>query len=206
MLIKTRKGNPWNVDKEGPCKALILRYANCSLRCNVCYAQRYAYLNPAGKDIKPFSVEACLQNLHNSSEEIGWIKIMGGEPLIDENRSMQTAKIAVEALRHLSKHKTGPISKVVIQTNGLWLAKTSLMQIKRFIRTLKHGLSAFNSGRVVIEISFKGPNVGDADLYALSMRSSFTSTVFTHQLQGFKNLLREIVNEVWQDGVCSLAL
>ena len=205
VLIKTKNGELWHNDREGSKEALVLRYANCSLRCYLCYAQRYAYLSTNNDDVKSSNVTNCIQSLRGLSAEAAWIRIQGGEPLINDERSTETAQIAAESLKYLSENRTYNEPRVVIQTNGLWFAKTSIDKVKRFVSTLKNALESVDFGRIVIEISFKGPNIGDANLYALSRASSITS-VFAHQLQAFKNLIEEIKCEVWQDEVHRLAI
>lgn len=206
VLIKSSNGKLWHEDREGSHEALVLRYANCSLRCYICYAQRYAYLNIGGRDVISCSVDQCIQGLRTISAEVAWIRIQGGKPLISDSRSTETAQIAAEALKYLSEHGTCDEPKVIIQTNGLWFAKTKSDRIKEFVDTLKKTLQSVDCGRIVIEISFKGPNIGDANLYALSRISSVTSTVFIHQLQGFKSLFNEVMSQVWQNGIYRLAI
>jgi uncharacterized Fe-S cluster-containing radical SAM superfamily protein len=206
MLVKTSNGQLWHKDREGSQEALVLRYAACSLRCYVCYAQRYAYLNIDDKDVKSADVKQCLQSLRNLSERVAWIRILGGEPLINDERSIETVQMVAESLKYLSKNGTSDEPRVIIQTNGLWLAKTNLDQIKIFVNGLKNGLLAIDSGRIVIEMSMKGPNIGDANMYALSKVSNVTSTVFVHQLQAFKNLIEVVTEELWQHKIHSLAV
>jgi organic radical activating enzyme len=205
VLIKTKNGELWHRDREGSKEALVLRYANCSLRCYLCYAQRYAYLSASNDDVKSSNVEECIQSLRGLSAEAAWIRIQGGEPLINDERSTETARITAEALKYLSQNRTYNEPRVVVQTNGLWFARTSIDRVKRFVSTLKKALESVDFGRIVIEISFKGPNFGDANLYALSRVSSVTS-VFAHQLQAFKNLAEEIKCEAWQDEMHRLAI
>jgi len=206
VLIKTSNGQLWHKDREGSQEALVLRYANCSLRCHICYAQRYAYLNINDKDVKSSDVDHCIQSLRDLSAEVAWIRILGGEPLINDERAAETALLAVESLNYLSKHGKRNEPKVIIQTNGLWLAKTDPDNIKRFVNTLKNCLQSVGSGRIVIEVSLKGANTGDANLYALSRKSYVTSTVLPHQLEGFENLVNEVAQEVWQNKIYSLAV
>jgi hypothetical protein len=162
-------------------------------------------LSTNNNDVKSSNVEDCIQSLRNLSAEAAWVRIQGGEPLINDERSTETAQIAAESLKCLSENRTHSEPRVIIQTNGLWFAKTSIDKVKKFVNTLKNALESVDFGRIVIEISFKGPNIGDANLYALSRASSITS-VFAHQSQAFKNLIEEIKCEAWQNGIHRLAV
>jgi len=206
VLLKTCNRGLWEYNREGPHGAIILRYADCSLRCHICYAQRYAYLNIYDKDVESANLEECITGLRDLSETAGWIRIQGGEPLLNDRRSFATAKIAVESLEYLSKHSPYPTPRVIIQTNGLWLSGISLKKIKDFVRILKDGLLSIERGRVAIEVSIKGPNSEDANLYALSKPSDVTSTVLSHQIVGFKKLTETVAEKAWRDKQYGLAV
>lgn len=206
MLVKKCNRGLWEFNKEGSHGAIIFRYADCSLRCHICYAQRYAYLDVYGKNVESVRVEECIDALRNLSEQAGWIRIQGGEPLIDEKRSAATGRMATESLLYLSQHSPYNNPRVIIQTNGLWFANADLQKIQEFVETLKKGFLSVERGRIILEVSFKGPNEKDANLYALSKPSDVTSTVLHHQKIGFEKFIKTVAEEVWQEKEYRLAV
>jgi len=206
MFLKTKNGKVWHVEREGFHRAMVLRYSNCSLRCNICFAQKYAYLNTQ-KNVVHRSVEQCMRELRQIDlSAVGWIRILGGEPLLDDARAVETTQVISECLEYLHESNNQTIPRIILQTNGIWLAKTDIAQIKRLVKSFANTVARAGTSRVVIEISFKGPNVGDSNLYALSQVSPLTSSVLTDQLDGFMAFTYQLEETAWRRGLNNIAI
>ena len=188
FAVKKSKIEPWEINREGNYGALVLRFAGCSLRCFMCYSQSYAYLNKLDRSV-------------------GWARIQGGEPLLDDKRSEATAILAGEALKCMV-HGNSPYvnPRVIIQTNGIWLGNASTERITKVVEILVNSLQSLNKGRIIIEISFKGSNAEMANAFALSRPSPYVDNVLSTQINGFNKLLRIINKHAWKLGIDRLAI
>lgn len=203
--VKEKEENyaPWDnrVKQE-----LVLRYWFCSLRCYLCYSQRIAYLErPSEKEC--FSFQDCVNALKNFSGSIRWVRIQGGEPFLGDTRPLFTARISVEALKQLLKSGRfrDPNPRIIIQTNGIWFGQVDLGKIKEIVEKIHQSLSEIEEGRVIFEISFKGPNHRIANEYAKS-EGIPVEDVLQLQLKGFFQILEAIENVAWSNGDTRMAV
>lgn len=206
VALSPSKGELWERNREGKHGALVVRFANCYLRCHLCYAQDYAYLGGERRMVKAVTLNDFARELAQKGGRAGWIRIQGGEPLMDcENRALATAQLALTGLRWLIEHSPYENPRVVIQTNGIWFGLADEDRITEFVKQLAHGVKEVGRGRIVVEISVKGPNKQDAARYALSLAAE-VSAVLELQVAGFEKLAKVVKDVAWAVGVSGLAI
>ncbi|MDH5483393.1 MAG: radical SAM protein [Candidatus Bathyarchaeota archaeon] len=194
---------PWEINTEGRGGALVLRYWGCSLRCALCYSQAYAYLDTGGSRVTHVaSLKDVISALKDPAElrksvrfSVAWTRIQGGEPLIDENRTLATALFSEASLKWMLKQKDVGNPRVVIQTNGMFLGECSDDCLNKFISMLKKGLPKTMKGRIAIEVSFKGGNPETAQRYAASL--PLKTKILRTQVTGFFRLLKAVSALSW---------
>ncbi|MGB9695577.1 MAG: 4Fe-4S cluster-binding domain-containing protein, partial [Caldisericaceae bacterium] len=177
-------------------KALVVRYADCNLKCPLCYAQSYAYAfnQSSSRTIKDFSDQDAKQAITNFGDKYNWVRIQGGEPLLNRNRALFTTELVGIALGHLNQgHSVYDNPRVVIQTNGVWLGNAIQTDLDNFLNSLIQQVDKFEKGRVIIEVSFKGANHSIAQAYG----GLTTRNVFDDQKQAYWNVKNIFVNRVW---------
>jgi len=199
-IKKTESGKnylPWETNKEGPFGALVLRYWGCSLSCAICYAQSYAYLNMERSRVKGnFSVEECEESIKNLSQSVGWTRIQGGEPLLDYDRAIFTAKLCGISLKYMGDNSRYETPRVIIQTNGLWLGKEHRERLNLFFEELLKQTEHNPEGRIIIELSLKGSNKETIKLYADTLGRY--DDIFEIQKEGFYKLMGFFKELVWK--------
>ncbi|MEM2227081.1 MAG: hypothetical protein QXY42_07005 [Candidatus Bathyarchaeia archaeon] len=200
--------SPWEHNEgEGGNGALLLRFAGCNLRCYLCYAQAYAYLgSKSSRRVITTNLEGCIGALESFRGKVGWGRIQGGEPLLGRERALATANLATAALRRIIENGCPyGIPRVVIQTNGIWFSTAGEGELSDFLRAMARGLKGIE-GRVAIEVSFKGPNLHDANSYAISKPDAEVPDVLGMQAKGFEKLVRAVEEIAWRDGVHSISV
>ncbi|GEM_PF-2767244 len=128
---------PWNIEDE----TLVVRYANCQLKCPICYAAGPSYVHRLYNYPTPFrstkrvsivqqltyaSLDDYLGNFTDMNEVIDklcnkkYVRMQGGEPLLNRHRLELTARMSIDMLKFALTHDV-PKLVVVIQTNGIYL-------------------------------------------------------------------------------------
>ncbi|MEM3504412.1 MAG: 4Fe-4S cluster-binding domain-containing protein [Nitrososphaeria archaeon] len=198
FAVKGNANSPWELNEEGgnKKKALVVRYAECNLKCPLCYAQSYAYAfnQSSSRTVRDFSDQNAKQEITNFRDKYNWVRIQGGEPLLNRNRALFTAELVGIALGHLKQgHSVYNNPHVIIQTNGVWLGNAVQTDLDSFFNSLIQQVDKFENCRVIIEVSFKGANQSIARAY-----SGLTNgNVFDDQKQAYWNLKNTFVNKVW---------
>ena len=198
----------WHLNNEGPHKALVLRFTGCSLRCPLCYSQRYAYIDPEGSKTRHYSLEECIKQLKSIQESAGWVRIQGGEPLLNDERALFTAYLLPHVMDYMTLRGKGyERPRIIIQTNGLWFNTGSKNTLQKFTDKINEGLNRNPLVKLAIEVSFKGPNGMDADAYGLSRNSEYVKPgkVFISQVSGYRSI-EEHLKKYWERGVSDISL
>jgi len=187
--------SPSELNKEGNGLALVLRYAGCQLRCPLCYAWRYAWDARNAYEYDLDEVITSLGKLKSVAEKpVVWVRIQGGEPLLNYSRIQSTIKYAGKAIKEI--HLTGlnyyPTTRAVIQTNALVFNELNSKQIDKISDNLKETCFRIaDSGRIIFEISFK---------------SSKNSSILHSQISAYNTLLNKILIPLWESGIDNVAL
>lgn len=191
--------SPFELNNEGPRgkgQALVLRYADCNLRCPLCYAWKYAWLPTNGFR---YDVEKSVQALTNLPTEIEdkrkivWVRIQGGEPCLNYNRILFTVRFVAQSLKTIHDHGLNyyPNTRAVIQTNGIKFSSLDKQQIAAIREQLENQVSSLDRGKIVFEFSFKSSN-DQATLAA--------------QLLGFRTLSNELLLPLLEKGLDNLPI
>jgi len=187
---------PWESNNEGLYGAIVIRYWGCSLSCAICYSQAYAYLDEGGGRKKVnFSIEECEKSINDVSQSVGWTRIQGGEPLLDFERAIFTAKLCGVALKFMENNSPYNNPRVIIQTNGLWFANENEDKLKPFFEELLKQIEQTSKGRIIIELSIKGTNKEIIKKYADT--KNMHKDVFEIQKEAFHRLTRIFENLIW---------
>jgi len=200
-LKKNKSLGSWNIEKE----TMVVRYCNCNLKCPICYAAGPSYLHYLIGSKKPVSTKSNSYPIYlkysccaewklplNLLRRKRYVRIQGGEPLLNSYRSKLTAKIIIDFLNMLRKYS---IEKcvAVIQTNGCWLGYKeenaidfleSLVNFAKDIgidKKIKEGLYY----RIAIEISYKAPNPDDFSIFS----GTGIPSLWRNQVNAFWNLI-----------------
>ncbi|ADI73376.1 Radical SAM domain protein [Methanohalobium evestigatum Z-7303] len=200
---------PWEINNEGQHGALVLRYRDCNLSCYLCYFQPYAYLNrTTSRRPVTSSLETCVNQLNNLDRSIGWVRIQGGEPLLNDSRSKSTSILAGEVLNHIVSNNLSSYEnpRIIIQTNGIWLGNASVDKIDEFVQKIVEYLENVGYGKIVLEISFKGSNREMANSYAKSINTTNVDDVLATQISGYNKLHESIKNNAWDNDINRLAI
>ncbi len=205
-IFDKRRYGGWDYNNEGPYKAIVLRYADCSLRCHLCYSQRYAYLETKKRTINR-TIDQTIDDLWSIKKPLGWMRIQGGEPIQNDSRTIFTSRLLQPTLKYMKSYCAAyKDPRLIIQTNGLWFSTTSTNNLNEFVRSIDSALSSISRGRIIIEISIKGPNNQDADLYALSISSPYIPrNVLETQLEGYYKLKKALI-KLWEKNQVRVAL
>lgn len=188
---------PWEFNKEGPHGALVIRYWGCSLSCAVCYSQSYAYLNgEGGRKKASYTLAECRRSISNLSDRIGWVRIQGGEPLLDFERAIFTSNLAGISLGYMEHKSPYDNPRVIIQTNGLWLGNEHEENVEHFLESLLKQTELTSKGRIVIELSFKGPNRSIIGIYGDTLKRY--KDILGIQKKGFYRLMNFFNNLIWK--------
>jgi uncharacterized Fe-S cluster-containing radical SAM superfamily protein len=165
------------------------------MRCPLCYAWRYAWNVQSGHI---YSIDEVLNPLRElpkvASKKIVWIRIQGGEPLLNCERIFTTIKYAERAVSEVYSSKLNyyPITRVVIQTNALIFNKISDAQVNDIKKQLEMAArKIIGSGRIVFEVSFKSSN-DPATLHP--------------QVKAYKVLLKDILIPLLERGIDNVAV
>lgn len=187
--------SPSELNSEGVGQALVLRYAGCQLRCPLCYAWRYAWNIQNGH---PYDVNMVLHSLEKlpklASKKIVWIRIQGGEPLLNYDRTITTIKYAERALDIVRRSEVNyySITRAVIQTNALALTNMNSVEIDSVKNHLKEAaVKTFGYGRIIFEVSIK---------------SSHEPAILNQQIKGYRVLLERILIPLWMGGIDNIAM
>lgn len=199
-----RKGElgPWEINGESNGFALVLRYSGCNLKCPLCYARKIAWNLRGNK----FTYKECIHYLNyiqsnlieskkRKYKRIVWVRFQGGEPLLNFKRIKFTLKLVKDVLDFIHKSKLNyyPITRAVIQTNGIWFAQVYDSELE--LETLFSDIleSIINFGRIVFEVSFKSPTLTDQN-HLLEL-----------QYRGYQNMLK-LIKFGWDNGYSNIAI
>jgi hypothetical protein len=134
---------------------------------------------------------------------VAWTRIQGGEPLLDEKKALATALLSRAALQWMLRQEGIGNPRMVIQTNGLFLGQCSNKFLVKLVSSFRETLSNLETGRLAIEISFKGANPKTAQRYGASI--PLETDVLKTQILGFSRFLDTIADKVWRTGEMKLA-
>jgi uncharacterized Fe-S cluster-containing radical SAM superfamily protein len=153
---------------------LSLRFAGCCLRCGACFAAGYSWGDMFLKNKRVranISLDRVLKDFNDiptpPSGSYNWMRILGGEPLLNDEYIEFLFDFIIEASRiNSAKFNNG----IVIQTNGIHIGRgnTKLLE-KKF-----QDLYAANPNVIVaIETSIKGTNPEEFKLLTQSDENLF---------------------------------
>jgi len=187
--------SPSELNREGNGLALVLRYAGCQLRCPLCYAWRYAWNIRNAYEYYVDKVITSLRKLKSFSKKpIVWVRIQGGEPLLNYSRTQNTIKYAVKAIEeiHFAELNYYPITRVVIQTNALIFNELNDEQLGNIRNDLKENcFKIAEFGRIIFEVSFKSPKNSD---------------LLRNQANAYNILLNKVLVPLWDEGIDNVAI
>ena len=186
--------SPFELNNEGGGQALVLRYADCNLRCPLCYAWRYAWIkkNRYRYDIQD-SIRA-LRNLPQSvKKKIVWVRIQGGEPCLTYKRILNTISLAAESLNiiHANGLNYFRTTRAVIQTNAITFANLNDNQVNQILLHLQNSLKNLINGKIIFEVSLKSPH---------------DPSYLVPQINGYQVLLNRITKPLWNQGFDNIAV
>jgi len=191
IYFACRRGKRQVWEYESYKRGIVLRFWGCNLRCPLCFAQAYAFRNerksrrPCFKTLEQLIEEA----IEKLSERTRWCRIEGGEPLLSSDHVNLVVKVVEKIFTVM-----GTKARIIIQTNGIWLGKDE-ENAAEFCRNLIGVVAKVRSDkRVVIEISFKGPNVQSAREYSGREDIDVLST----QIRAFNSVLDFLSDEAWE--------
>jgi len=189
---------PWEINREGPYGALVVRYWGCNLSCALCYSQSYAYLGEGGSRKRvDLTLDECRDSIKKLKFRAGWVRIQGGEPLLNPQRAIFTAKLCKFALKYLGKNSPYENPRVIIQTNGLWIGSADGKDLDDFFKTLFESVEETTRGRIIIELSFKGPNKTAAKKFGDTLNKH--SDILSVQKNAFFSIKNKLENLVWEN-------
>jgi len=147
----------------------------------------------------------------NNKDYIKWARIQGGEPFLYWERAVATIELAKLSLKWMLEQGANLEPRVVIQTNGIWFADAPRNEIEEIVNEMLSVVNEVKSGRICIELSFKGPNPKIAEEYALARipkedTKSYIKNVFKKQVDGFKRLREAVIQHVWSKGCSRVAI
>lgn len=194
-----KKGTaPWEINKEGHHGAIVVRYWGCNLSCALCYSQAYAYLGEDGnRKCADLNLDECEKSIKKLGVEAGWVRIQGGEPLLNLQRAIFTAKLCKFALEYLERNSPYKNPRAIIQTNGIWIGNTDEKDLTEFFKILLESLAASERGRIIIELSFKGANKDSAKKFGDTLNRH--SDILSVQKNAFFSIKNKLENQVWEN-------
>ena len=145
---------------------LAMRFAGCNLRCGACFASGYSWpelfrKNPRVTNKK--SVDDVVEDYQKIPYPPGfsnynWLRILGGEPLLNDNYIQFLFNI-IKRISEIDSKKFN--NGIIIQTNGIHIGKGNMDLLKIGLKELYETNS---SVKVAIEVSIKGTNVDEFKL------------------------------------------
>ena len=179
--------NPFELNNEGRGEALVLRYADCNLGpkfCPLCYAWRYAWRPKYSSRVRVFDVQKGTENLKKLSEAVSkkivWIRIQGGEPLLNYDRIKDAITFAVCGLNVVHEYGLNFFNKTraVIQTNVVVFNNLTSKKLDGIGDFLVDSLNRLVCGKIVFEVSFKSPHV--EPLLSWQVNGFYRPVSYTH--------------------------
>ena len=203
--LKEEHLGPWNIENE----TLVVRYCDCSFKCPICYAAGPSYLHHLARKREIISTKRvseprylkyphCVNWQHlplNLLRIKKYVRVQGGEPLLNSIRSKLTTRIITDFLSQVKKNKIGKCV-VVIQTNGSWLglneknAINFLNWLIDFARNvgIEEDIKEGSRYRISIEISYKAPNPEDFSIFS----GTKVSSLWKVQVNAYWNLINSL--------------
>lgn len=164
---------------------LALRFAGCNLRCGACFAAGYSWSEKfkLHNDVKQdIPINELVSDFNSKPQPTGknynWLRILGGEPLLNDEYVKYLFQMLKEVVRADSKKINNGI---VIQTNGIWLGKGKTQE---FEKSMKELCEINPNISVAVEISIKGSNPEEFEFI-----TRLPSSLFKDNLQCYYNLL-----------------
>jgi len=151
-------------------------YVKCVSHCKFCYAQAYAWPEHAERyaGSRYYTSDKLSEQANDVTkrESFCWIRITGGEPLLDEERIVHLTSF----LQNFSRVQTSSFgSRIVLQTSGVTVGRK-----EKFIRYLEK-LSKLDL-LFLIEVSLKGTNERECRIL------TDNKIEFLSQVKGYWNL------------------
>ncbi|MEM3387569.1 MAG: 4Fe-4S cluster-binding domain-containing protein [Nitrososphaerales archaeon] len=196
---------------------IALRFAGCCLKCGPCFASDYAWVDRFQKNRRVTRISDVSRLVSDylgieypkNYQSYNWLRILGGEPLLNEDYIKFLFNVLIEVSKKDSKKFNNGI---IIQTNGIFVGRKK--ENSNLLREKLNELYQVNQNvKVCIEISIKGTNVQEFELITQSQNRSAdelalfkslfgwnleacsSSDLFDYNIRAFYNLL-EISNEL----------
>lgn len=206
LTLQKPYGYEGNYDKTitiqkcgNPPYELALRFAGCCLRCGACFAAGYSWVDKFRNNRRVKS-NIPIKRVINDFQKIpspfthtsyNWLRILGGEPLLNDEYINYLFDCLVEFSRINSEIFNNGI---IIQTNGIHIGKGNTNVLKNRLKELYE-----TNPRVivVIEVSIKGTNpeefkiiVDPHGLFTKGFRESdlIYENLFGYNIQAYYNL------------------
>ena len=153
-----------------------IAYVGCVSHCKFCYAQAYAWPERARRYArsKYYTSEELAEQVIDAinRDSFCWIRITGGEPLLDEERINHLTSF----LQNLSRIDTGSFgSRIILQTSGVTVGRKK--NLVEYLEKLSKLDLLF-----LIEVSFKGTNQQECKIL------TDNKIEFLSQVNGYWNL------------------
>jgi len=165
---------------------LALRFAGCNLACGLCFASSYSWpsIFLKGKTVtSKRTTEDAVSDFKaipspRSHESYNWLRILGGEPLLND----EYIDFLFQVLLRISSVDSKKFNNgIIIQTNGIHVGKGNTSLIKDYLEKLCHQNP---SVVVAIETSIKGTNPEEFKLLSRTQ----SDELFNWNLNSYFNL------------------
>ena len=151
---------------------VALRFAGCCLQCGPCFASEYAWLSRFRRNRRVISLSLkdytrCINDYKNIPYPAGcphynWLRILGGEPLLNDAYINFLFKILNEISRLDSKKFN---NSIIIQTNGIYIGQGKTGTLRKGLEELYESNPQV---KMCIEVSIKGTNEEEFELITRS--------------------------------------
>ncbi len=160
---------------------LSLRFAGCNLKCGACFASAYSWPEKyrSSRRVKvDIPIERLMDDFNKipkSGKSYNWMRILGGEPLLNE----EYIHYLFTFIERIARGNTKCFNNgIVIQTNGLYLGLHDNKLIESYLRKI-HTINP--SLKIAIEISIKGSNPDEFSLLSQSSRDLFHANITAYK-------------------------
>jgi len=202
--IGWKKSKDGNENKTNSTEELVVRYKRCNLStktCPLCFARDYTNTK-YNSELLDLNVDYDKARHKVDINKINRIRILGGEPCLNIDRMKQTIQIAECTVKRIHNDKSNKrdLIRAIIQTNGIGFSSLSNEEVKLFRNFLESTLKSIkDSGRIVFEVSFKLP-------YYKTIKESDLQIQIKNQYEGYKVLLNDIINKLWDKDYDNIAI
>jgi uncharacterized Fe-S cluster-containing radical SAM superfamily protein len=149
---------------------IALRFAGCCLQCGPCFASGYAWMSKFQKNPRVISLNnptRCINDYVSIPYPSGyphynWLRILGGEPLLNETY----ISFLFSILNEISRIDSKKFNKgIIIQTNGIFIGQGKTSALRKGLEELYESNPEV---KVCIEVSIKGTNEEEFELITRS--------------------------------------